>query len=124
FDSGATVAYTYSHPVSSSVSGKRYALTTPSPNPVSPISVSGPVTVTGTYKAQYQLTFTQSGIAGDSTGTVVTVDSSAKTAGNLPFTDWFDNSASVQVTYNYPVSSIFSVKRYELTTPSTSPVSP
>src|SRR5439155_1496302 len=72
FDSGSSVTYSYSDPVASTVTGKRYALTTPAASPASPIAVSGAATITGTYKVQFQLTFAQSGIGGDSTGTVVT----------------------------------------------------
>ena len=123
FDSGSSVTYSYTDPVASSVSGKRYKLTTPSPTPASPITVLAAATVTGTYKIQYQVTFTQSGLGGDSTGTVVTVAASAKTAGDLPFSDWFDSGSSLNYTYSDPVASTASGKRYALTTPAPSPAS-
>ena len=55
-DDGASVTYSYTSPVTSSVSGKQYVLTTPAPSPASGYTVSGANTVTGTYKTQYQLT--------------------------------------------------------------------
>src|SRR3989440_6515565 len=85
YDPGVTVTYTYADPVASTVAGQRYALTTPAATPASPIAVSGAATITGTYKVQVQLTFAQSGIGADSTGTVVTVAGNLKTAGDLPF---------------------------------------
>ena len=124
FDNGSSVTYTYSDPVSSTVSGKRYALTTPAASPASPITVSGSTTVTGIYKIQFQITFTQSGIGGDSTGTVVTVAASPKTAAVLPFNDWFDNGSSLTYAYSDPVSSTIINKRYALTTPPPTPPSP
>ncbi|PYN83538.1 MAG: hypothetical protein DMD96_02035, partial [Candidatus Rokuibacteriota bacterium] len=111
FDSGATVTYAYTDPVPSTVTGKRYTLTTPAASPASPITVSGAATITGTYKVQFQLTFAQSGIGGDSTGTVVTVVGSAKTAAVLPFSDWFDSGSSVTYSYSDPVASTVTGKR-------------
>src|SRR2546422_4942070 len=77
----------------------------PAASPASPIAVSGAATITGTYKVQFQLTFAQSGIGGDSTGTVVTVAGSAKTAAALPFSDWFDSGSSVTYSYSDPEAS-------------------
>src|SRR5439155_190621 len=81
---------TYADPVASAVAGQRYTLTTPAPSPASPITVSGAATITGTYKVQFQLTFVQSGIGADSTGTAVTVAGNPKTAGDLPFSAFYD----------------------------------
>ena len=125
FDQGANVSYAYADPVATSVTGKRYALTTPAPSPASPVAVSGTVTVTGTYKAQFQVVFTQSGIGGDTTDTVVTVDGNAKAAASLPFTtDWLDSGAIVTYAYSTPVTSTVAGKRYTLTTPAPAPPSP
>jgi hypothetical protein len=123
FDNGSSLTYSYADPVASSVSGKRYGLTTPAPTPISPINVSTSATVTGTYKTQFQITFAQAGIGGDSTGTVVTVDGNPKTASVLPFSDWFDNASSLTYAYTDPVASTVTGKRYALTTPAASPVS-
>ena len=127
FDAGSSVTYSYQATVDTSpASGKRYALTTPAPTPASPITVSAAVTVTGTYKIQYQLTFAQSGIGGDTgANTVVTVAGSPKAAGVLPFSDWFDAGSSVTYSYENTVNtSPASGKRYALTTPAPSPASP
>jgi len=53
FDSGSTLSYSYPSPVASSIASKRYILTSPAPSPYSPFTVSVPLTVTATYKAQY-----------------------------------------------------------------------
>jgi hypothetical protein len=53
-DSGSIIAYSYNN-VSSSVTGKRFILTGLT-GPMSPITVTSPVTVSGNYKTQYYLT--------------------------------------------------------------------
>ena len=124
-DAGSTLSYTFADPVASTVTNKQYALTTPAPSPSSPITVSSAVTVTGTYKTQYKIIVTQSGIGVDSTGTVVTVGGVAKTAADLPFTtDWLDSGATLSDTYADPVASTVTGKRYKLTTPAPTPGSP
>src|SRR5437899_6043658 len=121
YDPGVTVTYTYADPVASTVAGQRYALTTPATSPASPITVSGAATITGTYKVQVQLTFAQSGIGADSAGTVVTVAGNPKTAGDLPFSAFFDSGATVSYAYADPVASTVTGKRYALTTPAATP---
>jgi hypothetical protein len=107
------------------VAGKQYALTTPAPAPASPVTVSAPATITGTYKVQFQLTFAQSGIGVDSTGTVVTINGSvAKSAAQLAFSDWFDAGSSVTYLFSDPVASTVSGKRYALAPPAPLPASP
>src|SRR5207247_2374940 len=120
FDSGATVTYAYADPVASTVAGQRYTLTTPAPSPASPITMSGAATIAGTYKIQFQLTFAQSGIGADSTGTVVTVAGNPKTVGDLPFSAFYDPGVTVTYTYADPVASTL----YALTTPAATPASP
>ena len=93
FDSGSTVTYNYAPMVASTVAGKRYALTTPSPTPASPITVSAAATITGTYKAQYEQTFAQSGLAADATETVMTVDGVSKVFADLPFSKFVEQES-------------------------------
>src|SRR5437867_5590194 len=94
----------------------------PASSPASPVTVSAATTITGTYKAQYQVTFAQSGIGVDTTGTVVTINGTlTKTAAQLPFSDFYDGT----VTYAYcsQVSAGTSTQ-YLLTTPASSPGRP
>src|SRR2546422_10088307 len=86
--------------------------------------MSGAATITGTYKVQFQLTFVQSGIGADSTGTVVTVAGNPKTAGDLPFSAFYDPGVTVTHAYADPVASTVAGQRYALTTPAPSPASP
>ena len=128
-DQGATVGYAYTSPVSSTISGKRYRLGSVS-GPGTGYVVSGPNTVTGNYIAQWQLTFTASGLplgGASVTGsnTVVSVASSSKNAANLPFSDWFDSGASVPYAFSSAISTVpVSDKQYELTNTVALPSSP
>jgi len=121
-DCGSWVTYSYNSIVTSSVSGKQFrliAVQCPPPG----FSVTGPTTITGVYCAQYLVTFAQSGLDSTATGTVVTVNGSAKALTNLPYTSWVDSGSSVIYSFNSPVSSTVSGKRFRLSSVS-GPVSP
>jgi hypothetical protein len=55
-DAGSTPSYVYSSPISTTVTGKRYILTTPVPTPATGFTVTGTITITATYKPQYDTT--------------------------------------------------------------------
>lgn len=112
-DSGSSVTYSFNSPVSSTVSGKRFRLNSVS-GPASPITVSGPTTVTGNYVIQYLFTFAQSGLDSSATGTVVTVNGSPKVYSNLPYTNWFDSGSSVTYSYSSTVAGNTSGKQFRL----------
>jgi hypothetical protein len=122
-DCGASVAYSYNSIVTSTTTGKRYRLNSVT-GPTSPITISGPITVTGNYVVQYSVTFTQTGLDSTATGTVVTVNSNGKTYADLPYTLWVDNGGSVTYFFSSPVLSTVTSKRFRLTTVSgpTSPI--
>ena len=129
FDNGATVNYSYEAFVNSSSSTKRYKRTSVSGIPTG-TSVTAASTVTGNYVVQWQLTFTATGLpigVSSATGanTVVTVGGNAKTAANLPFSDWYDNGTSLAYVYSTPVSTDpVSSTQYELTNGGSLPSSP
>ncbi|MCW4005464.1 MAG: BNR repeat-containing protein [Candidatus Bathyarchaeota archaeon] len=58
FDSGAPINYIYQDTVSSTTSGKRFELDLSVPSSVS--SLTGPMTIVGYYRPQYQVTFSVS----------------------------------------------------------------
>ncbi len=125
-DDGTSLSFTFTSPVTSSISGKQYRLTTQSAT--SPYTVSGaPTTITGTYVAQWQITFANSGLGGDATGTLVTAITPAgactSTANvNVPGGSIYcDAGTSLTYTFTSPVTSSVSGKQYRLT--STSPSS-
>ncbi|MCJ7423028.1 PKD domain-containing protein [Candidatus Bathyarchaeota archaeon] len=112
-DSSGSVTYSYNSIVSSSTAGKQFRLTSVT-GFASPITVTGPTTVTGNYVVQYQVTFAQSGLDSTATGTVVTVNGSAKTYSSLPYSLWADSGSSVIYSYSSPVSSSTTGKRFGL----------
>jgi len=123
YDSGTVLTYSYSSPVPSSTTGKRFRLSSVS-GPASPITVTTTATITGNYVVQWQVTFTQTGLDSSATGTVVTINSVSKTFGDLAFIDWYDNGATITYSYSNPVSSSVVGKRFSLigVTGSTSPI--
>ena len=109
-DSGSSISYGYKDIVYDGAD-TRYVLA--SVSPASPQKVTGPLSITGTYKTQYQVTFAQTGLDDTATGTVVTIDGViTKTKAELPFTYWFDSGT----TYSYSsfVSSTVTDKRFRL----------
>jgi hypothetical protein len=119
YDNATSVAFSYYSPLNVN-SGERYVLLTV--NETSPLTVSGAETVTGTYVTQYYVTFSESGLDGTATGTVVTVNGSALTYSGLPYSLWVNNSDSVVFGYAN-VSSNVSGERFTIVSVnSTSPL--
>ncbi len=85
---GATVDYTFADPVTSSDDGTRFVLTTPVPSPATGFSVTGAVTVTGTYKTQFELV----------------VNSSPADIGTQTGGGWYDAGTDVTITTTSPVT--------------------
>ena len=107
------VTYSYETTVSSTVSGKRFRLDSVT-GPPSPITVTADTTVTGNYVVQYSMTFDQTGLDESALNTIVTVDGSGKTYGELPYSFWVDSGTVVQYAYNSIVSSSVPGKRFSL----------
>jgi hypothetical protein len=78
------------------------------------VTMSAPKSVTANYQLQHEVSFGQTAIGGDSTGTVVTVDGTDKSAAQLspPFTKFVDAGATVTYDYKSPVASTVAGKRY------------
>jgi hypothetical protein len=100
-DSSASITYYYNN-VSSSTTGKQFILIGVTGLP-SPIAVTGTMTVTGNYQTQYQVTFSQTGVGSDFTGTVVIIDSNAYTLSSLPVSFWWDSSSSHLFAFSSPL---------------------
>jgi hypothetical protein len=112
-DCGSTVTYSYASTVSSSATGKRFRLNSVT-GPASPITVTGATTVTGNYVNQFSVTFS-AGLDPTATGTVLTVNGIPKTYADLPYVLWADSGSSITYSYNDPVLSTTSGKRFRLT---------
>jgi Galactose oxidase, central domain/Divergent InlB B-repeat domain len=102
FDAGSSVVYAYAATVNTDpAGGKRYALTTAAPAAINNLTAAA--TVTGTYKTQYKVSFSQTGVGDDTTDTVLTITSPigmTKTAAQLvSFSEWFDAGSSVEFSY-------------------------
>jgi hypothetical protein len=69
-------------------------------------------TLRGNYKTQWHVTFGQSGVGSDFTGTVVTVDGTGYRASVLPVSLWFDNGSSHGFAYNSSLVVGAIAKRY------------
>src|SRR5205823_12874891 len=114
---GTLVNYTYAGPVNTDpASGKRYAFTgTNTGAPASGFTVSADTTITGNYDTQWLVSFAQSGIGTDTTATVVSVNSSDKTAANLAagVSVWVTDGGSVTYDFKSPVAA-GTGKRYTL----------
>jgi len=117
---GSTLSYEYPSTVSGG-DGVQFVLESVIPS--SPITITSDTTVTGNYKTQYLVTFSQTGLDTDASGIVVTVDGSAKYFADLPFSKWVDSGTSVSYIYEAIVSSSIAEKRYRLDTV-TGPPSP
>ena len=115
FDAGS-LSYSFSSPVSTSDSNKRYAWASTSGMSQTlqsnTFTLGSTGTITGTYITQWQVTVTSSGISTDSTGTVATLDGVAKTQALLPYSAWFNNAYSLTYAFSSPVSTSDSNKRY------------
>lgn len=121
-DESSIITYSYEAIVSSTISGQQFRLDSVT-GPPSPITVTGPTTVTGNYVTQYLVTFTQTGLDAAATGIVVTVDGVPKTFPDLPFSKWVDSGATVTYSYETTVFSTVSGKRFRLNS-ITGPTSP
>ena len=73
-----------------------------------------PKTVTANYVVQYHITFDQSGLDSTATGTIVTVNGSAKTLSELPYSFWADQGSVITYSYTNIVPSTTSGKRFVL----------
>jgi hypothetical protein len=100
-DSGGSVTYSYSD-VSSSTPSKTFILIGVT-GLASPITITSPVTVTGNYKTQYQITFDQTGVSNDFTGTIMTIDGTPYTYGTLPAHLWWDSGTSHSFSFFSPL---------------------
>jgi len=128
YDSGNTASFSISPTTVPGVGGTQYVFMqwsgdSTSMNPSDSILMNGPKTVTVNWRTQYQVTLGYTGLDNTAVGTVVTVDGSAKTYGDLPFSKWVDSSSSVSYSYATTVSSSATSKQFRFDS-ATGPSSP
>jgi len=74
-------------------------------------TMSAVSSVTWSWKTQYEITFTSSGIGADTAGTVVTLNATAKTQAQLPYTAWYNSTLAIDYAFTSPVAATAG-KRY------------
>jgi hypothetical protein len=76
-----------------------------------PLTVTSSGSVTGDYKTQYYVTFDETGVGTDFTGTVVTIDGINYSVNSLPVSFWYDSGSSHSFSYASPLT-VDSIKQY------------
>ena len=106
-----SLSYTY-EAIVSGTAGVQYVLT--STTPASPQDVNGPLQITGTYKTQYLVTFSQAGLDSTAQGTVVVVNGSPLQLGALTFSEYVDSGTTINFQYSNAISSSNAGERFML----------
>jgi hypothetical protein len=88
-------------------------ITDPSSNSTT-VFVDKAKTVTANYVHQYLVTFAQTGLASDASGTVVTVNGTTKTYADLSYSVWVDEGNTLNYFYEPTVASTISGKQFVL----------
>jgi hypothetical protein len=124
-DNGGSVTYSFASPVASAGSPSAIRYRWDSTSGLSQtlqsntFTVSAAGTVTGSYVTQFYVTFTQSGVGVDFSGTVMTVGGTDYNRDG--HSDWYDSGASVAYSYASPLN-VDAEKRYFKTSTDASPL--
>jgi hypothetical protein len=114
-DNGSLVTYSFNSTVSASEEGEQFTLVSVI-GPASPLILTGSITVTADYATQYLVTFSQTGLNANATGTIIIVNGTAETYQNLPYTLWLNLGDYVTYSYTNTVNSSTSNEQFILTT--------
>ena len=76
------------------------------------ITVTATATITASFTEQYAVAITSSGISTDTTGTVATLQGTAKAQSALPYSVWLNSGASCTYAFTSPVSGTASEDQY------------
>ena len=121
YDTGSFVSASVTSPADDDLAGTRYRCTgwtgtgsVPSSGTETSteFTITTPSTLMWNWIPQYYVTFQQTGLDNTATSTVVTIDSTTKSKGELPYADWFDGGT----TYSFSsiVDSSTTNKRFRL----------
>jgi hypothetical protein len=116
-DSGSSATYSYISTVPSSISGKQFNLSSVS-GPYSPIIVSAPTTILGSYVSDYssenkcQITYDQSGVGGDYAGTVLVIDGEDFGVSQLPVSFLWNPNSTHNFSFMPALTVSSNVKQY------------
>jgi len=67
------------------------------------VLMDGPKTATANYQLQYKITFNQSGVGADFTGTIVTIDGTGHNISALPAFFWWDKDSNHTFSFSSPL---------------------
>src|ERR1043166_6858278 len=91
----------------------------------SPQTITAAMTITGTYKTQYQVTFNQTGISSDANSAILTAGGADKSYGANPlYQAWYDSGSNVTFDYKATVTSGTTGKQYALNSVTPNSTSP
>ncbi|MGD0160463.1 MAG: dockerin type I domain-containing protein [Candidatus Bathyarchaeia archaeon] len=86
-------------------------ITSPS-SPSTTVMMDGNKTVTANYVTQYYVTFNQSGVGSDFTGTVIIVDGSNYSVSSLPTSFWYNSGSTHSFAFQSPLVVVSPAKQY------------
>lgn len=113
-DSGTTVSYVYEDPIVITADVKRYRLDSVTGTSTDQShdfgAISGAITEAALYQAQFYITFAQTGVGIDFTGTVVTIDTVDYDRSGASF--WWDENTDHSFAFQSPLVVTADVKRY------------
>ena len=88
-----------------------------------PTTITMPTTITANYQTQYKVTFSQTGIGPDSTGTIATISGDQKDYSQIANTTWINSGAQITFNFEANVASTTTDQQYTLSSVSaTSPM--
>jgi hypothetical protein len=105
-DNDTAISYLYFSIVSSSVSGEQFSLSNVT-GQASPVTVTGPMDITGNYVVQYNISFSLTGVGNDFTGNSVIIDNIGYV---LPASFWWNNGSTHSFAFLSPLVGL--VKPY------------
>ena len=118
YDSGPTATVNAVQNVDKVAGSSRYdfrswtgATPTGSGNQAS-VLMDGPKTATANYQLQYKITFTQSGVGSDFTGTIVIIDGTNYGLSVLPTSFWWDGTSTHSFAFSSPLVVTANAKKY------------
>lgn len=115
WDIGSNHTFIYQSPLVVTANAKRYLWNStggPVPLQSGNITVTTAQAVTGNYKTQYQISFSQVGIGNDFAGTIVTIDMTGYNHNALPAPFWYDNGTTHSFAFQSPLLANPDAKQY------------
>jgi len=110
-DSGTTVTVSSPQDPINDGPGARYRFDHYDPS--ASVSMTGPMTITLVYVLQYNITYCQTGVGSDFTGTVVVIDGTNYGVSHLPASFWYDDGSTSSFAFHSPLIVPPGAKQYD-----------